>query len=219
MYPGSSEIFRQILAHFLERIAEYRELSPGFLSRLDIAELAKAVVMMPDEMIEDSDIADLCSKAGLTPNVLAAARHTLEMVRKANAVASLEEVSVAAYYKSRTPQEKKLNEYWEQSRLEVLAELPLQMHKAATEEVKARARKGAAARHAGDHEKRDQMQRMWAEGNHMTRESCAAEAAKRGFGKFQTLRNQLKGTPSPDPWPARKCANKARTKRTSKGQP
>jgi len=177
-------------------------LRPGFLSRVDATALAEALVKMPGDVLDDPRLKELCSRAGLTAAALKTARHTIAAKRQAEAVASPEELFAIGYNKSLTPQEEKLQAHWDRIREEVLVE-SREMQEAASREATERAKKGAAARHVRDLEKREKMRQIWASGRFSSRLVCAEQEAA-GVGiSIETARKALRRTPNPDPWPAK----------------
>jgi hypothetical protein len=58
-------------------------------------------------------------------------------------------------------------------------------------------------------EPKKNIRKAWATGNFSSRDICAEEEySSLGFESFRTARTELKGTPDPDPWPAKKKAKK-----------
>lgn len=60
------------------------------------------------------------------------------------------------------------------------------------------------ARHASARKRHEKIKKIWANGNYSSRDICAEqEYSALGFGSFKAARNALKGTPDPNPWPAK----------------
>lgn len=56
---------------------------------------------------------------------------------------------------------------------------------------------------------KDEIKRIWSEGNFASRDICAEENyAALKFGSQKAARNALTNTPNPDPWPAKKSKAK-----------
>jgi hypothetical protein len=65
-------------------------------------------------------------------------------------------------------------------------------------------KKGGDAKAAKLKKPKDELRQVWAMGNYTNRDICAEEEySSQGFNSFKTARNALKGTPNPDPWPAK----------------
>ena len=51
---------------------------------------------------------------------------------------------------------------------------------------------------------KEEIKKLWAEGNFSTRDRCAEESySSLGFESLKTARNALQNTPDPNPWPAK----------------
>ena len=76
------------------------------------------------------------------------------------------------------------------------------------EEASRKARAAAEARHGkpgGAWDLKDQICERWASGNFATREQCVEQEWEGiGFGTMGAARRALQGTPTPNPWPAKK---------------
>lgn len=64
--------------------------------------------------------------------------------------------------------------------------------------------RGARAAHSVHHDKTRQIREIWASGKFATREVCADEEHEALGISRETARKYLRGTPSPNPWPAKK---------------
>jgi hypothetical protein len=66
--------------------------------------------------------------------------------------------------------------------------------------------KAAAERHRRTNEAKEQLKRIWAEGNYTSRDICAEQECGALGLSFSTARKALRKTPDPNPWPAKKQA-------------
>lgn len=66
------------------------------------------------------------------------------------------------------------------------------------------AKKGGDAKAAKLKDPKENIRKAWASGNYTSRDICAEqEYSSLGFKSFKAARNALKGTPPPNPWPAK----------------
>jgi len=79
------------------------------------------------------------------------------------------------------------------------------VNKVLTSNVSQRARLAALAGHVETHRRQKEIRDIWATGKYTSRDICAEEEYQSlGFGSYKAARNALKGTPDPNPWPAKK---------------
>lgn len=65
------------------------------------------------------------------------------------------------------------------------------------------AARAASAAHSGHNDKARQIRKIWASGKFATREVCADEEHEALGISRETARKHLRGTPNPNPWPAK----------------
>lgn len=79
-----------------------------------------------------------------------------------------------------------------------------QLDQTAVEKKTAQVKKMARIKNAPHRERSDAIKAAWASGKYSDRNRCADEEWEHlGFVKRDTARQHLKGTPDPDPWPAK----------------
>jgi hypothetical protein len=184
----------------LEALADAKELKPGIVTRAILAALAK-VPMLTSDLVEDPRVAALVKRIGLTPKMLETGRLA---TRDSSTPADSDDFDQG--FRGDPGMDalallmKKLRPRPEKNVREGLALRASDLGK-----------KGAAARHASDNDKRAAIRAIWASGKYGTKMVCAEEEYAALKMSQDTARKALRGEANPDPWPAegqRKKRNK-----------
>lgn len=204
---GRARERRETLQLLLAALDGAKEYVPGSVNRRTLAALA-AIPWITPELIAEPQMEPHARRIGLTAHVLERERRGALIDDVDHEKELLGDLAAMVSHTDPTPEDVVALLLFD--RRPWLGKMLVEAEEKRASRI---GKEAAAKRHEPNRAIHDRMWEMWAKGAHLTKKSCATAAEKLGYGKWQTLRNYLKGAPRPFPWPARTQATEARKKR------